>query len=193
MTATKDRTESVSPSSEATEALGETPTETPPVETAPPVDEVAILVPEPNRITLSNGIEVDILPLKARQFFALLRILTRGAAGILPRLATITNPEELVGQLTALVLFAVPEAPDATFEFLTSVIEIPTVPQARGRAAIFSPEGEEVVALMANPEMDDVMAILEVVVRTNADDLASLGKRMMAMISLARKTGQIKE
>lgn len=188
MTATKDRTEPVSPSSEATEALGEAPVEP---TAAPP--EVDILLPVSDRVTLSNGVEVDILPLKARQFFALLRILTRGASGILPRLAQISNPDELVAQLTALVLFAVPEAPDATFEFLTSVIDIPTIPGPRGRTPVWSPEGEEVVELMANPEMEDVMSIIEVVVRANQDDLASLGKRMMAMIALARKTGQIKE
>lgn len=146
--------------------------------------ETDVLLPQdPPQVKLSSGMSVEIKPLKARQFFALLRILTRGAGAVLPNLAAtmLDSPERIVTQLSAVLLFAIPEAPDATFEFLREMVVIPTDPI----------ESDSVKVLLADPEMEDVVAIVETIIEAERDDLVSLGKRLMSAFKVAEKTGQL--
>ena len=48
-----------------------------------------------------------------------------------------------------------------------------------------------VITDLDNPELDDLVTVIEAVVRREADDLVALGKRLGAMFRLAEKTGQI--
>lgn len=160
----------------------------PPVPESIPVDEIDAIDPEPSDvITLSTGSKVRVVPLKARQFFRLLRIVTRGGAQVwsMFRLSTDMEEGEFVSQLVAMVLFAVPEAEEETFDFIRAML----VP-AEG-----DPTAESMKALGAEVNdlgLDDIVSIIEVVVRREGADMQALGKRLQGLIPAADKTGQLK-
>lgn len=159
-------------------------------EEAKPADdqlaEIDRIDPVPEEITLSSGAVVRVERLRARQFFKMLRIITHGGANVIGqmRLSSDMGEEEFAAQMTGLLLFALPEAGEEAIEFLREMV----VPAGKGAAA----EKARAEA-MENPELDDVVSIIEVIVRREAPDLKALGKRLKAMMDLARKTGQLEE
>ena len=42
-----------------------------------------------------------------------------------------------------------------------------------------------------NPDLDDMITILTIIIATEGRDLAALGKRLRSMLSVARKMGQV--
>lgn len=159
--------------------------------------DVEVIVPENETVTLSTGSVVHIQPLKARQFFKLLRIITHGAGGMLLNIQFSPNdtPEAFGAKLLALVGFAIPDAEDEVIEFLLSMVEpdgiksgknITKADRENNKALV-----EELVAEMDNPELEDLVTLVEAIVNREAADLQALGKRLMTMFDLAKKTGQI--
>ena len=151
-------------------------------------------------IKLKSGTQVRVLPLRMRQLFRLLRIITRGGAQYLPMLreAWVSSKDDEDGaeafgaQLLAVALIALPEAEDEAVEFIQAVVEPANMvarndKQTREHNATLQ---IELNAELHNPLPDDVVTILEAVIQSNKDDLVSLGKRLGAMLGLALKTGQ---
>lgn len=142
-------------------------------------------------VTLSNGHRLPLRQLKAKQLFVLMRIITRGGFQLVPQLLTgmgMWTPTEFANQLIALLVWAVPEAPEATFEFLRTMIEFPLDEQGQ-----LTEQGKEDVNLLVDPEMEDVVEIITTIVMDNKDDLVSLGKKMRSALDVMRKTGQLKD
>lgn len=152
-------------------------------------DETQVLLPEDVYATLSDGTKVKLRPLKARQFFKLLRIITRGASGLLQEvdLGAMKDPEQFGAQLVGLIVFAFPEAPDATFEFLVSMVEFPV-----NKKGNLTDEGARIYQMITDPEIEDVLNMVEAIVAREREDLVALGNRVRAMIEVAGKTGQLK-
>lgn len=159
-------------------------------------DELAVLDPIPETYALTTGLEVKVVDLKTRQFFRLLRILTSGSGS---RLATLDlNPnqgfESFAMKLAATILLAIPEAEQEAIDFLISMVE--PVGLKEGRK--LSPEdrlhnqdlyiqlGEE---LAANPELEDTLGLIELIVRREAKDIQALGKKVVTMFESAKKMG----
>ena len=44
---------------------------------------------------------------------------------------------------------------------------------------------------LSNPELGDMVTLIEVIVKRESEDLQALGKRLMTLFSLAKTTGQI--
>lgn len=148
--------------------------------------EIDSIDPVPEEITLSSGTVVRIERLKARQFFKMLRILTHGGAHVIGqmRLSSDMGEEEFTAQLVGLVLFALPEAGEEAIEFLRSMV----IPAGKGAAA------EKACAeAMENPELEDMVSLIEAIVRREAADLKALGRRLKALMEVAQKTGQLRE
>jgi len=135
-----------------------------------------------------------------RQLFRLLRIITRGGAQYLPMLreamagAAADDGAEVFGtQLLAVALLALPEAEDEAVEFLGSVVERADLSAGTDKAA--RTRNDSLIAELAtelyNPEIEDVITILEAVVAAEKDDLVALGKRLAATWGVAAKTGQL--
>lgn len=160
-------------------------------------------VPEPERsvedrlldepagpITLSTGLEVELRPLKLREFLKLLKIITRGGASILGTVdLNFNDTEGFISDLLAVILFAVPEAEEEVADFVAAVCK-PT-------ALTGDPEKDQAVYQLAletfdNPELEDVLDVLTVLVRTEGRDLQALGKRLRAMFTVAQKLGATK-
>jgi hypothetical protein len=156
-----------------------------------PRSEIDRIDPIPDQVTLESGTVVQILPLRSRQFFKLLRIITRGGANLLGsvRLSTSLPQEEFVGNLLALVMFAIPEAEDETLSFVRSMVAPVGVDVTDKKALAFSINllDEE----LDNPEIIDLVNIVAAIVQRESQDLQSLGKRLQSMLKIAEKTGQV--
>ena len=168
---------------------------------SPANSETDRLDPPTEYLTLENGLRVRRLPLRMRQLFRLLRIVTRGGAQYLPMLreamAGATSGEdgaEVFGtQLLAVALLALPEAEDEAVDFISSVVEPAELSLGSDKAATARNEGlrVELGTELFNPDPQDVVSILEAVVTAEKDDLVALGKRLAATWGVATKTGQI--
>lgn len=167
-----------------------------------------VLSPTPDdnpTITLSSGVELILQPLKARQFFKLLRVITHGAAPILPTLldgASESTTEEWVQKFLAVVFMALPESDQEALEFIASMVKPAGLIEKKGPGAkkrkltddeekINDQLWEAVEVELNNPEMEDLVTIIEAIVKNEAEDLKALGKRLKGMLEMARKTGQI--
>ncbi len=148
-------------------------------------------------IKLSNGAAVSISRLRTREFFKLLKILTTGAGHMLSefQLSGDLDQEEFTGKLIALVLLSVPEAEDEAIDFLKAMTTPVGLIEGRtlssGDKAHNDGLWEQYRKVMGNPEMEDTIDIIEHVINTEAADIRRLGKRIMAMMKIAEKTGQL--
>lgn len=149
--------------------------------------------------TLSSGLTVAIEPLKTRQFFRLFRIITHGAPAYLEGSLTGLfegDTEEVTTRLVAMIVFSVPEAEEQTMDFLSSMVRpVDLESGALSKAAQVRNDQKwnEVEAAMVNPSMEDTLGIVELIIRRESKDLAALGKRLMSMLEMATKTGQVSD
>jgi hypothetical protein len=150
-----------------------------------------------NVVELVSGTKVRILSLRMRQLFKLLRIITRGGAVYLPTLrdalasAGDDDSAEILGtQLMSIAVFALPEAENEAIEFIHSVVDIvDPMPGADKQAREFNNSKRSLLlAELDNPEIEDLLTIIEAVVNQEKSDLMALGKRLAAMFKVAIKT-----
>lgn len=173
----------------------ETPTEeTPTEETAEVLDkELERLVPEPGQpFALADGTEVIIRPLKLRELFALLKILTRGAAMAMgaSSFRIFDGQDEFAETLIALLINAIPEAEDEVMEFLRVVVD-PAPPKGGWKTTTAEEDANHHLneLLLINPEIDDMIDILTAVVYAESQDIERLGKKLRnAMTMFAKVT-----
>ena len=162
--------------------------------------EIDRIDPEPVIVKLSTGYEVGIQRLKTRQFFRLLKVLTRGVGpAVVQSGLDFGQDREAFGQnLLAMTLMAIPEAEQQFIEFLTSMCTPPGMHESRGGARLSKQQAEdnqaaitEMVEELNNPELDDLLDLAEAIVRQEAPEIQALGKRVASLLELARKTGQL--
>jgi hypothetical protein len=160
------------------------------------------LDPIPQLVDLVSGTKVQVLPLKLRQLFRLMRIITRGGSAYLPMLRDAmaiqdedARSDALGTQLIAIALFALPDAEDEAVEFLMSCVEPDGLTPGRDKAqrAINEQLRRELSEELFNPEPEDAISIIEAVILREKNDLAALGKRLTAAFTMATKTGQLTE
>jgi hypothetical protein len=139
---------------------------------------------------LEDGTRVQVLPLKTRQTLRLFRIITRGGASLLEEMDLFGgNQDDFAQKLMALLVFAIPEAEDETVDFLRSMVEAPgpfDTAEAKLQAEL------SLTAALENPELDDLLSIIQVIVAREADDLRSLGNRIRKMFETMTKGGMLK-
>lgn len=151
-------------------------------------EEVAALVPDPEILTLSTGLEVRVERLRTRGMFKLLKIVTRGAGPILMQMPLdFDDSEAFTQQLLAVVVMAVPEAENEAIEFIqamvtpSGLIEKPkTDNQRESNKALM----EQLVSDLDDPEIDDTISIIEAVIRNEAHDIQALGKRLGSILKV---------
>lgn len=149
-------------------------------------DEAEIILPDSDgTVTLTEGYKVVVNRLRLREFLALMKVVTRGAS---PIMATVSldagaGAAEFAKNFLSLLLFAIPEAEDEIVDFLRLIV----TPDA-------GDDPETVLAIdtaMQNPEIEDVVIILEKLVSQEADSVQSLGKRLVSLFTLAQRLGQV--
>lgn len=163
-------------------------------------NEIDKLDPIPETVKLRSGFQVRLESLKARQFFKLLRIVTHGAlpgmreAGLFDM--DDLDSDEFMGRLLSVTLLSIPDADDETIEFIRSMVYPDGLTERKGlnkqdveRNTLL---WEALDAEMENPDLDDVVTIIEAVIKRESEDIQALGKRLASMFKLAEKTGQLK-
>lgn len=162
--------------------------------TKAPKSELDVLDPVPDVVTLTGGLVVEVEELRTRQFFRLLRILTRGAGPLMADFSLDVDDDEFGAKMMALVIMAVPEAEDETIDFLNSMVRpagLVANPRTPGEKQANEEKWVALRLSMDNPELDDTVTLIEAVIRREAKDIQSLGKRIQSMMEVAEKTGQI--
>lgn len=154
----------------------------------------------PEQVKLSTGTFVEVQDLKSRQFFKLLRIITHGALPLMNdmslfRMSSDMSATEFGQRLLSVMLLSIPDAEKETIEFLQSMVKPAGLIEGRNlnkqdterNSALWA----AVDADMYNPELDDLVTLVETIIRREASDIQALGKRLQAMFKLAEKTGQV--
>ena len=166
-----------------------------PIEPDAPRDEVERVEPSATGpVTLSSGTQVEVVPLKLRETMKLLKIVTRGAGAVLEQLMgelDLNDPVAFAQTLGALVILSIPEAENEVIDFVRSMV-IPvgfSDLSAKERAESFRALAEE----LDNPELEDVISIVERVIRRESEDIRNLGKRISTAFNLASKVNALAE
>jgi hypothetical protein len=167
----------------------------------PDDSELDRLDPQPETCKLSTGFEVDIVRMRTRQFFRLLRVLTHGAGPALTQsgLDFAAGGEEFGQKLLMLVVMSIPDAEQEAIGFLASMCR-PSGIADKPASQLTKQENEANQALWArfndelhNPDLDDTLDLIEVIVRQEAPELQALGKKLQRTFKIFQATGQDKE
>jgi hypothetical protein len=152
------------------------------------------LTGEGRQVTLSTGTVVTVQRLKVRQTMSLLKIITRGAGNALNQLSfdADTDAAQFGVQLGATIIFAIPEAEDETIEFIQRMVApeglIEGKKLSKPEQEINEAKWDALVAELDNPELDDLVTIIEVVMEAEAPHLLALGKRLALLWSVQTKS-----
>lgn len=151
--------------------------------------------PEPVETTLLNGMTIEVEPMRLRQFLRLLRIVTRGGASMMNMINPDPDRDDFAQQLGALLLFAIPEAEDETVQFVQTIVRPANMAQGSSVTKAQQVENgqriSELVDYLENPELEDLVTIIQKLIEQEADDLRALGKRLAAMFKAAQKMGVV--
>lgn len=154
----------------------------------------------PETIKLSSGTFVEIQDLKSRQFFKFLRIVTHGALPLVSDMSLFkfdadTDINEFGARLLSIMLLSIPDAEAETIEFLQTMVKPAGLIEGRKLNKQDTERNnalwEKLDAEMENPELEDLITLIEAIIKREAADMQALGKRLSAMFNLAVKTGQI--
>lgn len=161
------------------------------------MNELEALNPVPETVTLSTGTVVQFEALKARQFFKLLRIVTHSATGMLGQIDGLFNGDgaDAAGRFAAMLLMSIPDSIEETIEFLFSMVKpagLVDRPKLDKTQQSYNQQlWDALVRDLSNPELEDLIDLVEAIFKREADDLAALGKKLQKLLGLAKKTGQI--
>lgn len=169
-----------------------------------PHEDIERILPGPGEpFELVSGRKVIANPLKLRGFLAMLRIITRGATMLLGELRMDRGDSEFIKTLINMLLFSIPESPDEVADFLRVMVrpaELPDDDKSPGKDAegnaLPSPRTQAILDLDAefdDPELDDMVTIIEVVIRNEGSDLRRLGKRLQSALEFAQKTNALNQ
>lgn len=154
----------------------------------------------PEQVKLTSGTFVEVVDLKSRQFFKFLRIVTHGALPLvndmsLFRMNGDIDAEEFSARLLSIMLLSIPDAEKETIEFLQSMVKPVGLIEGRNLNKQDTERNNALWAAvdrdMENPELDDLISLVECIVKREAADIQALGKRLQGMFNLAQKTGQV--
>jgi hypothetical protein len=157
--------------------------------------------PQPETCKFTTGFEVEVLRMRTRQFFRLLRVLTHGAgpAMVQSGLDFSADPGEFGQKLLMLTVMSIPDAEQEAIMFLSSmcrpagIIDRPqpqlSKQEAEANKALWDKYGAE----LHNPDLEDTLALAEAIIRREAPELQALGKKLQRVTTLFSRTGQDKE
>lgn len=155
-------------------------------------EDIDAISAEPTPLTLESGLPIKVLRIRTLATMALLRILTRGAGEALLslRLGGDTTEEEFTGALLGAVLFSIPETPTETIEFINLMVEpgnLNTMPSNPGDFAHNQEQYDLLRAELADPSLEDLVTIIEQIVKLEAPHVVALGKRLATLFPTALK------
>ena len=165
----------------------------------PTSNDTDLIESAPEPLVLSTGTEVLVERLKTRQLMRLMKILTRGAGAALTDLNfdDSTSQDDFVAQLVMTVVFSIPEAEDETIDFVRSMVSPAGLIVGRGLSKneneINASKFEALDADFDNPELEDLVSVIEAVARNERDHLTALGKRLAVLLKTQQKTQAVSQ
>ncbi len=158
------------------------------------------LDPELPVVKLESGFPVEVVRLKTRQMFRLLRILTRGAGPAIAQLDFSGDSAEFAQKLMGILLVAIPDAEQETVGFLQAMCKPAGLVEKKAQH-MTKAENDQNQSLwerfndeLFNPEIEDTISLLEVIIASEAPEMQALGKRLASLWKVAQKaTGMGKE
>ena len=156
--------------SKATEAKAETP-------------DLEEILPSEEELTI-EGMPVVVKRLKSREFFALLKIITNGLGQNISQFSlSMDDEEEMKSTVVAMAVLAIPNALEEFVDFMREIV-----------AAKHVIDQHKVYAALENPEIEDSINVITVIIAQEAGDFVSLvGKAKAAFAripSVSRPTGK---
>lgn len=160
------------------------------------------LDPDVTPLELTTGFELEIVRMRTRQFFRLLKVLTHGAG---PRMLQTgmdfeAEPAIFATRLAALVAMAIPDAETETLDFLDSMAQpkgLAGGAYGKQPSQLTKAETDADAVLwvkyhaeLFNPDPMDTFSLVEAIVRREAEDVQALGKRFAGLMKMAQKMGQ---
>lgn len=149
-----------------------------------------VLSSEPTVITLTTGTKIRIERLRTRQLLRALKVLTNGAADVLAGFSFDSEDEEsFAANILASLIFAIPEAEDETIEFVQSMVspaELVDEPKTKADKLLNADLYKKLEKELFNPELEDLISIVEVIIKNEAPHVAELGKRLMLLLPTAK-------
>lgn len=150
-------------------------------------NDVDALAPEPGRYTMESGQEIIISRIKTRELFKFLKILTKGGGPLLSELnfSSGMDTDEFTQLLLVLAVSSIPNAEEETMEFLQFIVQpqkliIPE--RSKDDRQKNEDEWRSLAEQLANPEIIDTIGIISAMVRQEAEDIQSLGKKIRALL-----------
>lgn len=152
-------------------------------------DEIERIVPVPGEpIRLEDGTFVKIRPLKLKELFAAFKIITRGSAAVMGSLDFgALDQEDFSNTLIALLVTALPEAPEEFSEFLRISVD-PVAPDGKWKSTQEQIEAESHLdEILFDPEITDAIDIVSAIIYAESRDIQRLGKKVSNAIQLFQK------
>ncbi len=161
--------------------------------------EIDRIDPPENTVKLSNGSAVDLLRMRTRQMFRLLKIITHGGLGAgITQMVDFSQPGEVfIQQLITVLLLSIPDCEQETLEFLAVMTEPhglarkPKLTKAETEAN--AARWDRMNEYLVNPPIDDTITLIEAIIKQEAPEFQALGKRLARTLEIFQRTGQHKE
>lgn len=174
-TTRKPRTVAAVPGSpENTAEVNEAGSAVPPATSATADPDLAAIMPDPALIDIA-GMPVRIRRLQTRELLLAIRVLTVGMGAGIAAVDLSADKEELTQTVLALLITAIPDAPDELLDLLAALVE------ARNKS-----DKQAIADLMGNPPIDVTMDILSAVVTQEKDDLSALVGKARQLFGFAQ-------
>lgn len=153
------------------------------------MSETNTLLGAPEQLTLQSGLQVNIRPLRTIELFKFLKIISGSGAVALNqfRLDRAMPSDEFGARMVALLIFAIPQAEEETMEFIRAMVEpVGLIKPERNKQDKEKNQSRWMEAGIAleNPTGDDTLTIIEAVIKAEAGNIQSLGKRIMKMMTM---------
>ena len=156
-----------------------------------------LLADDTASLKLSDGTYVQVRPLKLKELFSAFRVITRGAAltmGALSHSILQDSSEQFSNTLIALLINAVPEADEEFAEFLRVVVD-PDTPEGgwKSKEDRHAAEVHLDTILLGDPEIDDAIDILSVLIGRESKDIQRLGKKVTNAAKMFSKVAPLNQ
>lgn len=159
--------------------------------------ETDVIEAEPTALVLSSGLPVEVERLRTRQTMRLLKILTRGAGFALSDLSQArVDGDGFMETFLLTVVLAIPEAEEETVAFVRSMVTpvgLIDDPRTQAEHEVNANLIARVDAEFENPDLDDLVAVLERVVRVEGPHLQALGKRLAVLLKAQQQNETAKQ
>ena len=135
------------------------------------------ILPPPGEVEI-DGVKCTVRRLKAREFFMVMGVLTNGLGPNLAEVRWEGDSEEIQGMLMGAFLLAIPNAADDVIRLCQHLVE----PQGDKK------ENQRIRLYMENPEVEDLLPVIDALIENEADSIRSLVGKAQAYLTRWRAT-----